>query len=107
MGAAHTKRFFDTCYGAGLKRKRAASPPDAAERPDDDAGEGDRGDSDWDLVSTFLMRQVRLRVRMVPEDLDEEAEELEWRRRWEEWMAADAEATRAEDGFALPMCRTP
>ena len=53
------------------------------------------------------MRQVRLRVRMVPEDLDEEAEELEWRRRWEEWMAADAEATRAEDGFALPMCRTP
>ena len=101
------KRSSDTCDGAGLKRKRAASPPDAAERPDDDAGEGDRGDSDWDLVSTFLMRQVRLRVRMVPEDLDEEAEELEWRRRWEEWMAADAEATRAEDGFALPMCRTP
>ena len=101
------KRSSDTCDGAGLKRKRAASPPDAAERPDDDAGEGDRGDSDWDLVSTFLMRQVRLRVRMVPEDLDEEAEELEWRRRWEEWMAADAEATRADDGFTLPMCRTP
>ena len=53
------------------------------------------------------MRQVRLRVRMVPEDLDEEAEELEWRRRWEEWMAADAEATRADDGFTLAMCRTP
>ena len=57
--------------------------------------------------ATATSSQVRLRVRMVPEDLDEEAEELEWRRRWEEWMATDAEATRADDGFTLAMCRTP
>jgi hypothetical protein len=64
--------------------------------------EEERGmsEEDVDLVSQYLLRQVHLRVRMIPEDLDEEAEEQEWKKRWERWMSqADAEISRQGDGI--------
>ena len=56
----------------------------------------------WKMM---FRRKFQARRRMTREE--KAAEELEWRRRWEEWMATDAEATRADDGFTLAMSRTP
>jgi len=95
-GEEKRRRLDDESGGGNACSDSDGEREEKRRRLDDESG-GGNACSDSALVSDFLLRQVRLRVRVVEDDVDEAAEDAEWARRFQTW-AQEEEGEERECG---------